>query len=45
MDIAYLGKLPVVLHTPMFNRTLDITLHDGHPLSGPPTGGISARYG
>ena len=45
MDIAYFGKLPVVLNTPMFNRTLDIALHDGHPLSGPPMGGVLVMYG
>jgi len=45
MDIAYLGKLPAVLNTPMFNGTLDIALHDGHPLSGQPMGGVLVRYG
>ena len=45
MDIADLGKLPAMLNTPMFNGTLGIALHDGHPLSGAPTGGVLKRYG
>ena len=45
MDIAYLKKLPAVLTTHMFNGTLGIALHDGHPLSGAPTGGVLKRYG
>ena len=45
MDIADLGKLPAMLNTPMFNGTLGIALHDGHPLSGPPMGGVLVMYG
>ena len=44
MDIAYLKKLPAVLTTPMFNGTQGIALHDGHPLSRPPTGRVLKGY-
>ena len=47
MDIADLGKLPAMLNTPMFNGTLGIALHDGHPCrEHPPVGywkGMSNR--
>jgi len=45
MDIAYFKKLSAVLSTPFFNKVQVLALHDGHPLSGQPMGGLLVRYG